>query len=205
MKKLLCAIVFMSSLIVVTHANIEIRGGVLISAAPDAAVDMFGSGLSWGITVRKEFLPMFKLGIGFDSVFMLQSGIQQSDLTDVVINSYVTLDSDKYDIDYRMVPIFIEGMLDFPVVYAVAGVGIYPTWIDIDEIYIDEYGEEAKKEIYSKANTRFGTFIGGGLCYDVDGVIVRFGVRYHVMKVQKEIMNNNVSAFSADIALEFNF
>lgn len=204
MKKFLCVLTLILSIAVATHANIEIRGGLLISAAPDAAVDMFGSGLSWGITVRKEFLPMFKLGIGFDSIFMLQD-VKKSELTDSVINSFVDLDSDKYDIDYRMVPIFIEGMLDFPVVYAVVGVGIYPTWIDIDEIYTDEYGEEAKKEIYSKANTRFGTFIGGGLRYDVDGVIVRFGMRYHVLKVHKEIMNNNISAFSADIALELTF
>lgn len=204
MKKFLFVVILALSVAATTHANIEIRGGLLISAAPDAAVDMFGSGLSWGITVRKEFLPMFKLGIGFDSIFMLQD-VKKSELTDSVINSFVDLDSDKYDIDYRMVPIFIEGMLDFPVVYAVAGVGIYPTWIDIDEIYTDEYGEEAKKEIYSKANTRFGTFIGGGLRYDVDGVIVRFGMRYHVLKVHKEIMNNNISAFSADIALELTF
>ncbi len=205
MKKMLCVGTFLLFLVSVTHSAVEIRGGLLVSAAPDTAVDMFGSGLSWGISVRKEFMPMLKLGVGFDSVFMMQSGIARSDLTDAVINAFVGLDNERYDVDYRMLPIYVEGMLDFPVIYAVAGMGIYPTWISIQELYIDDNGDDAEREIYSNARTRFGTFFGGGIRFEVDEMIIRFGLRYHVMKVHKEIMDNNISAFSADIGIEMNF
>lgn len=206
MKKIVLLSFFAIVLILSTYASFEIRGGLYVSAAPDTAVDMFGSGVFVGGSIRTEIFPMIKLGISVDRAFMFQSGLKDSDLNDDIIEMYVNDYSDQFDVEYAMMPICLEGMIDLPGIYGVVGIGIYPSWVSIKEVSTDIFtGEDTETEIYSKADTKFGSFFGGGIHFNVDGIELRLGFRYHVLQVNQAVMENNISAFSGEVGMEFKF
>jgi len=206
MKKIFLLSCLAIAFIFSTNASFEIRGGLYVSAAPDTAVDMFGSGVFVGGSVRTVIFPMVKIGISVDRVFMFQSGLEDSDLNDDIIEMYVDDYSNRFDVEYAMMPICLEGMIDLPGIYGVAGIGIYPSWVSIKEVNTDIFtGEDTETEIYSKADTKFGSYFGGGIHFNVDGVELRLGFRYHVLKIDQTVTENTISAFSGEVGMEFTF
>ena len=178
--------------------QLEVRGGGYLTVSPDEAKNMFDKGVLVGVSLRKSIIPMFKLGIGFDYITLNKDAVSKMKMSSEM-QTIVDAASDA-DFEYKMVPIYLEATFEPPIIpfYVMAGVGTYRSSIKVTV---------SGNEIYNKSESKMGGFVGAGVKLGLPLLPISFraGAKYHILKVDKDVMSDNIKAISLEAAVRLNF
>lgn len=202
MKKLFIVLVVIISMVSISNAaplkpslgmELEVRGGGYMTISPENAKNMFGNGYLIGGSIRKSIFPLIKIGLSVDMIKSSQDSIKEADLSESM-SSAVDTTNENIDVEYNMVPICAEIMVEPPILplYAHAGVGMYRSKITAE---ISGQGE-----VYNESDTKLGGFIGAGTKLGLPFIPISFraGAKYHILKVKETALEDSMKAISVE-------
>ena len=206
MKKIGVVLILLFSIVFVINASplgmeLEVRGGGYLTVAPETAKNMFGNGYLIGGSLRKSILPLVKVGVSIDRISFSKDALQYVDMSQEMQDT-VNAASDEVDIDYTMLPICGEIMVEPPIIplYAHAGIGMYRSSI---KVTVKDTGDVA----YDKSDSKLGGFIGAGTKLGLPMIPISFraGAKYHILKLEDKALEESMKAISVEAGVRINF
>ncbi len=206
MKKIGLLLILLLSVVFIVNSSplgmeLEVRGGGYLTVAPESAKNMFGNGYLLGGSLRKSIFPMVKVGVSIDRITFSKDALQYVDMSQEMQET-VSSTSDEVDIDYNMLPICGEIMVEPPVVplYAHAGIGMYRSSI---KITVKDTGDVP----YDKSDSKLGGFIGAGTKLGLPMIPISFraGAKYHILKLEDKALEESMKAISVEAGVRLSF